>query len=208
MIDERSLAKILDAVPDPLPPGQRFVIAVAGPPTAGKSTLAQELQQALAPSAAVLGLDAFHFDDDILAARGDRPRKGAPHTFDVGGYRRTLTELRAKPSATIAVPRFDRSLELSRNAADLVTAEHQIVITEGNYLLLDDRPWNELRPLFDLTVSLTVALTTVEQRVLSRWAQHGLNAAEAQVRYETNDGPNADLVLARSSSADVHLTND
>jgi len=99
-----AIDQILGAMPEALPAVRRFVIAIAAPPAAGKTTLAHELRHALAPEAAVLGMDAFHFDDAILRDRGDLPRKGAPHTFDVDGYRRILTTLRNEPDAEVAVP--------------------------------------------------------------------------------------------------------
>jgi len=188
-------------MPSVLPEGRRFVIAIAGPPAAGKSMLAEELRQALAPNAAVLGLDAFHFDDAILNERGDRERKGAPHTFDVDGYRRMLEALRNEPGVDVAVPVFDRGLELSRGSAELVEVDHSIIITEGNYLLLDQAPWSALRPLFDLTVTLRAEMKIIEERIMQRWADHGLSPEEARVRFASNDGPNARLVKGQSSGA-------
>jgi len=123
-------------VPIEVADGGRFVVALAGPPAAGKSTLATALADALAPRAAILGLDAFHFDDSVLTTRGHRERKGAPHTFDVASYAHLLRGLRTTRTE-LAVPVFDRSLELSRNCAEVVTSAHDVVITEGNYLLVD-----------------------------------------------------------------------
>jgi len=200
-----AIDQIINAMPEALPAVRRFVIAIAAPPAAGKSTLAEELRLAMAPKATVLGMDAFHFDDAILRERGDLPRKGAPHTFDVDGYRRMLTTLRNEPDCNVAMPRFDRSLELSRGSAELATADERIVITEGNYLLLDQAPWTELRPLFDLTVMLSQDIATIEARILQRWADHGFAPAEARARFELNDGPNARLVLEHSSPAQIHL---
>lgn len=181
--------------------GQRRIVAIAGPPAAGKSTLAERLRSELAPHAAVLGLDAFHFDNVILEARGHRERKGAPHTFDVAAYANTLRQLRAGAQTELSVPVFDRSLELSRNCAELVTAEHSIVITEGNYLLLDDDPWNELTDLFDLTIEVACELDEIERRILQRWETHGLDADAARTRAELNDLPNARHVVANSRPA-------
>lgn len=200
----RIAALVGNRVPDSLPIDRRFVIALAGPPTAGKTTTAEALRHGLSPSAAVLGLDAFHYDDAILNERGHRPRKGAPHTFDVDGYRRLLVALRNEPTATIAVPRFDRDLELSRTAAELVGPQHQIIITEGNYLLLDQDPWAGLAPLFDLTVFLDVSIEVVESRTMQRWHDHGFTVDEAKTRYSQNDAPNARLILENSRPADMN----
>lgn len=196
---------VLDAIAALTPGhGSRLVVAIAGPPAAGKSTLADRLRTELSPGAAVLGLDAFHFDNAILEDRGDRPRKGAPHTFDVVAYRHTLELLRNRADATASIPVFDRTLELTRNCAELVTPDHSIIITEGNYLLLDTQPWNSLADLFDLTVWVDAEIEVVEQRILDRWATHGLDAEAARARAEDNDLPNARLVLSQSRPADIN----
>ena len=201
----RSVELVLDAIPDVLPKGRRFVIAIAGSPAAGKTTLAEGIRDRLTGEATVLGLDAYHFDDSILAERGHRERKGAPHTFDVAAYRHMLTRLRTEPAVELAVPRFDRALELSRNCAELVGPEHRIVITEGNYLLLDQANWADLSDLFDLTVQLVVAEGVVEKRSLARWEEFGLTTAEGRRRVEQNDRANARLVAERSRAADITI---
>src|SRR5688572_27161103 len=98
--------------------GARTLVAVAGPPGAGKSTfaeaLADRLNEAAAGSAAVLPMDGFHFDDRVLEPLGLRARKGAPDTFDVAGLRHMLERLRRNQEAEIAVPVFDRELEIAR----------------------------------------------------------------------------------------------
>jgi len=195
--------QIIGAMPAALPPDRRYVIAIAGPPAAGKSTLAQDLQTALAPKAAVLSLDAYHYDNAILAERGAIERKGAPHTFDVDGYRRTLELLRNEPRSAVVIPRFDRQLDLTRGAASQVGPSHSVVITEGNYLLLDETPWTELAGLFDLTVSIQAPLELVQARILARWKSHGLSVDASRGRLEQNDLPNAKLVIERSRPADM-----
>ena len=202
------MQRILDAIPSPLPDSRRVVIAIAGPPASGKSTFAGELCAALSPAAGLLGMDAFHYDDQVLVARGDGTRKGAPHTFDVDGYANYLTRLRSSPIQPVAVPEFDRDLELSRNAASIVSADQPILITEGNYLLLDYDPWLALAPLFDLTVWLDVPLATVERRITKRWLGHGLDTTQAANRLANNDLPNAHLVQDRSRAAAISISLD
>lgn len=186
---------------------ERYVVAIAGPPAAGKSTVAAELQSALAERVAVLGLDAFHYDDAILADRGQLDRKGAPFTFDVAAYRRTLDLLRTDRSAPISIPRFDRELELTRNCAELVLPAHDVLVTEGNYLLLEEPGWAALRPLFDLTAMLDVSVEVNRSRIIERWAHFGLSPGEAVARAEVNDLPNAELVRENSAPADITATN-
>lgn len=205
-MSEVTTQTITDLFPTPLPASQRFVIAIAGPPASGKSTLAEELCTAVAPTAGVLGMDAFHYDNQVLEERCDLARKGAPHTFDVDGYANALARLRSEPSRAIAVPEFDRDLELTRNAAHIVSSEQSIVITEGNYLLLDEEPWRALAPLFDLTVWLDVPLATIEERIIRRWTGQGLDMTQAAHRLASNDLPNAQLVQANSRAADVSIT--
>lgn len=202
-----NIQPIIDLIPKQLPLSQRFVIAIAGPPASGKSTLAAELRDALAPAAGVLGLDAFHYDNQVLEPRGDLARKGAPHTFDVGGYANALGRLRSQPARALAIPEFDRTLELTRNAAQIVTVDQQILITEGNYLLLEQDPWPALAPLFDLTVWLDVPLATIKRRISDRWSELGLDAAQALARLAGNDLPNAQLVQASSRAADIWISS-
>ena len=131
---------------------KRFVVALAGPPGAGKSTLAEQLS-GLFPegSAIVVPMDGFHFDDILLNARDMRARKGAPETFDFHGFETLLKRIRANKS-DIAIPVFDRSIELSRAGAAIIAQDIKFVLVEGNYLLLDEEPWSRLGPLFDFSV--------------------------------------------------------
>ena len=146
-------------------------MAIAGPPGAGKSTLAAALADALGAGARVVPMDGFHLDDMVLAARGLRHRKGAPETFDVAGFLHLLARLRHEDD--VAIPIFDRTLELSRAAADVVTAADRILLVEGNYLLLTAGPWAAARPHFDLTVFLNVPEAELDRRLMARWAHYG-----------------------------------
>ena len=184
--------------------GGRFIVALAGPPGAGKSTLAGAVVAALGDDARAVPMDGFHFDDAILIARGQRSRKGAPETFDVAGYRHLLTRLRGEDE--VAIPVFDRSLELSRGSADLVSAGHRILVTEGNYLLMDEAPWTGLAAFFDLTVMIDVSEAELDRRLLERWAHFGKTPQEARDWIEGNDMPNIRRVTRGSRGADLTLT--
>ena len=131
----------------------RVILAMAGAPGSGKSTLADKLVAKLnaraAGQAAVLPMDGFHYDDLYLVPAGLRPRKGAPHTFDVGGLYHTLRRLRAADETEVAVPVFDRQIEIARAGARLIPASVPVIVVEGNWLLLDQSPWDRLRPMFD-----------------------------------------------------------
>lgn len=179
----------------------RFIAALAGPPGAGKSTLAEAVVEALGADARVVPMDGFHYDDAILNARGMRARKGAPETFDVAGYRHLLSRLVDEDE--VAIPVFDRALELSRGSADLVTKDHRILVTEGNYLLLDEAPWTELSDFFDLTVMIDVPEAELDRRLLERWDFYGKTPEAARAWIDGNDMPNIRRVTRGSRPADV-----
>ena len=103
---------------------ERSLTAIAGAPGSGKSTLAEavvaRLNEEAPDSAAVLPMDGYHFDDRVLVSRGLRPRKGAPDTFDVAGFYHMLHRLKRNEEPEIAVPVFDRDLEIARAGARLI----------------------------------------------------------------------------------------
>ncbi len=181
----------------------RFLTALAGPPGAGKSTLAAELVAALGPGAKAVPMDGFHYDDAVLMARNARNRKGAPDTFDVAGFRHLLQRLRTEPE--VAIPLFDRDLEISRAGADIVGPDDRILIVEGNYLLLNEAPWPELGPLFDLTIWIDVPEAELDRRLMARWAHYGKTPAEARAWIDGNDLPNIRRVTQNSRPADLIL---
>lgn len=179
----------------------RFIAALAGPPGAGKSTLAAELVAALGKGAKAVPMDGFHYDDAVLTARGARNRKGAPDTFDVAGFRHLLTRLRVEDE--VAIPLFDRDLEISRAGADIVGPDDRILIVEGNYLLLNEAPWPDLTPLFDLTIWIDVPEAELDRRLVDRWAHYGKSPAEARAWIDGNDMPNIRRVTQGSRPADL-----
>lgn len=191
--------------------GERLLVGLAGPPGAGKSTCAEKLNELLNATgkcrSSVFQMDGFHYDDGILDARGLRARKGAPETFDVAGFRHMLERLQQNAEAEIAVPVFDRSLEISRAGARMIPRDINVLIVEGNYILLDQAPWSTLKPLFDVTVSISVPEDVLRQRLYARWEGFGIPAPEIPVKVEANDLPNGVLVLAKSLGSDFVLRN-
>ncbi len=191
--------------------GNRIVVALAGPPGAGKSTVSQALVKALNSvmpgSAAVVPGDGFHYDDEVLGSLNLLDRKGSPDTFDVGGFRSLLLRLRANNEPAVAVPVFDRTLEISRAAGQLISSDVKYLIVEGNYLLLDLAPWSSLRDCFDATIMLQVDRKTLEARLLDRWRSLGFDESTSYEKVRRNDLPNADIVISASNIADFTITN-
>ena len=182
---------------------KRFMVAIAGPPGAGKSTFSAALYKELigrGESSVVVPMDGFHFDDIVLNQRGHRPRKGAPYTFDCAGFEVLLSRIRAM-EPDIAIPVFDRTLELSRAAAGIVNGTDRIILIEGNYLLLKEPPWNRLKPLFDLTIFIDVAVDELERRLTKRIMEHGFDLAHAKHWIASNDLLNIKHVVENSVQA-------
>ncbi len=103
----------------------------------------------------------------------------------------------------IAIPVFDRSIELSRAAASIIATDTRFILAEGNYLLLDEEPWNRLAPLFDLTIFVDVTRGELEKRLRQRWHEHGRSDEDAIAWITSNDMPNIERVLARRRPADL-----
>lgn len=189
---------------------KRLIVAIAGPPGAGKSTVSAAICTAIndreANAAVVVPMDGFHLDNAILDARDQRKRKGSPPTFDCAGFEVLLKRLRAGEN-DVVIPLFDRKLDLARAGAAVVSGDQRILLVEGNYLLLDQSPWDRLAPLFDLTVFLQVDRIEMENRLVQRWLGFGYNVGSAQRRALSNDIPNADLVLSASRPADFTVIN-
>lgn len=198
---------IAAAIRDKAAGSGRFLVAIAGAPGSGKSTLAESLRKALTvlgEAAVVVPMDGFHFDDAVLNTRGHRSRKGAPFTFDAAGFEVLLKRIRAR-EPDIAIPVFDRKMELSRAAADIVDARARIVLVEGNYLLLRKPPWNRLRELFDFSIFLNVPREELERRLIRRWLDHGFDMAYAANWIASNDMPNIVEVIDNSAAADLTI---
>ena len=129
---------------------RRILLGLAGPPGAGKSALAARLAEAAGGQAVVVPLDGFHLADVELARLGRLGRKGTPDTFDVHGYLALLGRIRAaEPGVTVYAPAFGRELDQPVAGSIPVPPETRLVVTEGNYLLLDQPPWTRVRHLLD-----------------------------------------------------------
>ena len=184
----------------------RYLIGIAGAPASGKSTLASELARRLnaqGRKTVVVPMDGFHLDNGILDARGLRPRKGAPETFDAPGFLRMVTAL--KTGDEVFAPLFDRPRDLAIAGAVAVPSEARVVIVEGNYLMFDEDPWRALAPLWDLSVRVDVPLPELRARLIQRWLSLNYSSAVATRRAEGNDIPNAKRVIDKSLPCDLTL---
>jgi pantothenate kinase len=200
-----SLADVTRQILDAADGRDRFLVALAGPPGAGKSfrseQLFQAIDEALPGQVVVVPMDGYHFDNAVLG-EDLMSVKGAPHTFDAEGLRVDLERIR-RADHSVAVPVFDRPLDLARAGGRLVRTEHRIVIVEGNYLLLDQAPWRELHSLFDLKVMLEVDDATLERRLIERWLTMGHDTDAARRKALDKDMPNARLVKTTSIPPDL-----
>ena len=191
--------------------GGRLMVAIAGPPGSGKSMLAELLVESLNADdpgcAAVLPMDGFHFDDLYLTPAGLRARKGAPDTFDVGGLRHVLLRLKSGDEEYVAVPTFDRQLEIARAGAKLIPKTTRIIVIEGNYLLLRRDPWSDLSRMFDVTVLIETPEEVLRERLTSRWRRYDLTPNQIGERLDGNDLPNGRLIMSESADPDFLLAN-
>ena len=178
----------------------RKLIAIAGAPGSGKSTLAEDLAHQLGPTAAVMPMDGFHLDNDTLHTMDLFHRKGAPETFDADGFVALIKRLRGED--TVPYPTFDRDADRTVPDGGQINETTRIMLVEGNYLLLNQSPWDSLAGLFDMTVRLVVDHETLAARLITRWIDHGLSPENARDRALGNDMVNVRYVDAHSFDPD------
>ncbi|NHZ91509.1 nucleoside/nucleotide kinase family protein [Massilia sp. CCM 8733] len=189
-----------------LEPGRRLILGLAGPPGAGKSSLAQALAHALPGRAVVVPMDGFHLAGSELERLGLAARKGAADTFDSAGYVALLQRLRQRrPGQVIYAPDYRRDLHEAVAGAIAVAPECELVITEGNYLLLDQGNWSEVRALLDLAWYVDPDPLLRRQRLEQRHVRFGSSVEQARLWIEQTDEPNARLIESTRRRADLLL---
>lgn len=187
-------------------PGARRLLGVAGPPGAGKSTLAASVAAALGPDrAVVVPMDGFHLAQAELVRLGRADRKGAPDTFDPAGLVVLLGRLRAQRPGdpVVYAPTFDRHLEEAVAGAVPVDGSVPLVVVEGNYLLHDDGPWSPVAGLLDQVWYCDLPDDVRVDRLVARHVAHGRTPAAARAWVLASDEANAALVARSRERADV-----
>ncbi|WP_199826962.1 nucleoside/nucleotide kinase family protein [Streptomyces sp. WM6378] len=188
-------------------PGRRRILGIAGPPGAGKSTLAGKLVRRLDGQAVLVPMDGFHLANGELRRLGRAERKGAPDTFDAAGYAALLGRLRSPdPGTVVYAPDFDRSLEEALAGSIPVAPQVPLVVTEGNYLLHDEGAWAQVRDLVDEIWYLHVDNGERVRRLVERHVRHGKPRPYAERWVEESDEVNARLVAAGRARADLVIT--
>jgi pantothenate kinase len=183
--------------------GRRAVLGIAGAPAAGKTTLAEEIVRALSPGVAHVPMDGFHLADVELERLGARDRKGAPDTFDALGYAALLKRLRDDEDDVIYAPGFERVIEQPIAGAIPVPRSARLVVSEGNYLMVDDPAWGRVRPLFDEIWYADLDQEERLRRLVDRHRRFGKDEAQAVEWATGTDERNAEIIMATRSRADL-----
>lgn len=180
----------------------RVILGLAGTPGAGKSSAAAAIAAAFAPVSVVVPMDGFHLANVELARLNRADRKGAPDTFDAAGYAALLTRIRNGGDETIYAPEFRREIEEPIAGAIPVLPEHRLIVTEGNYLLLQIGGWALVRPLLDACWYIDIAAAARIDRLTARHVAFGRTPEAAHEWVFRSDEANARLIEQSRPAAD------
>ena len=201
-VAEDRLAPLVDRARR-LATGERRLLGLTGAPGVGKSAVAGAVAAALAPAAVLVPMDGFHLAEAELHRLGRHDRKGAVDTFDAAGYVALLRRLCSPGPDVVYAPRFDRHLEEAIAGAIPVGPDVPLVVTEGNYLLVDDGPWAAVRGLLDEVWYLETDEALRLARLTDRHVAHGRAPEVAADRARGTDQRNADLIATTRERADL-----
>jgi pantothenate kinase len=182
--------------------GGRVLLGIAGAPGSGKSTLAQALHAARPALTALVPMDGFHLAQAELDRLGRADRKGAPDTFDADGFVALLRRLREGAGRTVYAPVFRREIEEPVANALPVDPQVPVVIVEGNYLLLEDGAWGEVRGLLDEAWHVAVDPAVRVPQLIARHVAFGRSPEAAHEWVMRSDEANARRVDAVAHRAD------
>ena len=197
---------ILEGIKSLKPKRDRNLIAIAGPPGAGKSTVAEivtDLMNEKLMKTSLVPMDGFHLDNKTLKKANLLDRKGAPETFDVKGFTELVKNLGYKKS--LRAPLFDRSSDEVVKNARKIPAEQEYIIAEGNYLLLNKDYWRDLYNYWDYKVFISVDKNILKSRLIERWLSENHTYSEAEARVLKNDLVNANIVNSNRLNATVEF---
>ena len=197
---------ILEGVKSLKPKKDRNLIAIAGPPGSGKSTIAEivvDLMNENLMKTSLVPMDGFHLDNKTLEKENLLDRKGAPETFDVKGFTELIKKLRYKRNSS--VPLFDRTLDEVVKNGRKISSEQEYIVIEGNYLLLNKDSWRDLYNYWDYKVFLSVESSVLKSRLIKRWLDENHTYSEAEARVLKNDLVNADIVNSNKLNATVEF---
>lgn len=206
------LAALAEAAATLVPETGRAVLGIAGAPGAGKSTLAAALVAQLAQArgtdwVAHVPMDGFHLADVQLERLNALRRKGAPDTFDDVGYACLVERVRDEQDSSVYAPGFDRILEQPVAAAVVVPPSARLVVTEGNYLLLESRAWPRARAAMAEVWFVIGDDALRVERLVARHVEFGKAPDEARAWVAASDERNAHLVDPTSRRADRVVVN-
>jgi pantothenate kinase len=188
--------------------GVRRILGIAGMPGAGKSTLAQRVADELGRAAVYVPMDGFHLANRELVRLGRRDRKGAVDTFDAAGFVHLLQRLHAAEDEVVYAPSFVREIEEPIAGAIPVAADVPLIVTEGNYLLVAEGEWSQVRLLLDEAWYVEVDERLRVERLVTRHVAFGKSAEDARRWALGSDQVNARLVAATRCRADVAVQFD
>jgi pantothenate kinase len=187
----------------------RTIVGFVGAPGVGKSTIAAHFVESLRAAghhAVLVPMDGFHLANAELQRLGCHDRKGAPDTFDVGGFVALLDRIRTCTDQMIWAPVFHREIEESIAAELVIEPRHRIVVTEGNYLLHDQFGWEQVQSRIDHTWFIrAVDDADRKSRLIARHVGHGRSEDAARLWVRTVDEPNAHLINQRAKYADREI---
>lgn len=182
---------------------ERRLLGITGEPGAGKSTLSAQIEDALGERAVVVPMDGFHLAQSRLEELDAVNRKGAPDTFDAWGFVALVRRLAAAEEPVTYAPRYRRDLHNGIAGAIPVLREAPLVVIEGNYLLVDDPPWNQVPALMSEIWYIDVDEDLRMRRLVARHEQFGKPHDAAVAWAGGPDERNAVLIRATRSRADV-----